>query len=290
MHSMTGYGRGALSEDGRGWTMEIKTVNHRYLDVSFRLPRQMSFLEGPLRELIRQHVARGRVDVALSVKNDGDDGVVVSPDLAAIRAWMQAFKQVESACGLYDNIQMADLLEQPGLFVVTDRDDSGEAVQAAVLKLAGTVLEAVVAMRRAEGAAIAADLQAHLDALEAVHQALAAIAPSMPASFRDRLMARLSDAGITDADPQRIAQETALFADRCAIDEELARLAAHIGQMRGIIAAGGECGKRLDFLLQEMNREANTIASKSADIEVTRQAVEAKCIIEKLREQVQNVE
>lgn len=294
MQSMTGYGRRQISRDGREMTVEIKTVNHRFLDLSFRLPRALSFAEDALRKLIGASLRRGHADVNVTYVNlrpDAkevrvDEGLVLQYREALLNARQIARKERSSV----RDEDVAWIVTQPDVMQVTVKEEDQEAVLSLLLDTARDALADVTDMRKKEGEALKADLSLHLTETARLRDEIAALAPRVPILYQEKLKNRLKELGVQEIDPQRLAQEVALMADRCAIDEELSRLVSHIDQMRAALEAEGEVGRRLDFLTQELNREVNTIGSKASDAEITKHVVAAKSEIEKLREQVQNVE
>lgn len=294
MRSMTGYGRRQVSRDGREITVEIKTVNHRFLDLSCRLPRALSFAEDAVRKQISQTLRRGHADVNvnyLNLRQDArevrlDEGLVLQYKEALLNARQIARKERSSIRD--ENVEW--ILQQPDVLQVTVKDEDQEAVLALLKDALDEALSDVIAMREKEGDALKADLTLHLNETACLRDEIALLAPKVPKIYQEKLQARIKELGVKELDEQRLAQEVALMADRCAIDEELSRLESHIGQMRQALEAEGETGRRLDFLTQELNREVNTIGSKASDAEITKLVVTAKTEIEKLREQVQNVE
>lgn len=289
MRSMTGYGRRQLSRDGREITVEIKTVNHRFLDVASRLPRALSFAEDAVRKQLSACLRRGHADVAVTYTNLRADARTVAVDEGLARQYKAALDKL-SALMDGQEAPLSLIAAQPDVLRVTLCEEDQEAVLALLQDALAETLADVNAMREKEGAALRTDLSFHLDQVEKLRDQIAQIAPGVPKAYQERLQARLCELGVKELDEQRLAQEVALMADRCAIDEELARLESHIAQMRQAMAENGEVGRRLDFLTQELNREVNTIGSKASDAEITKLVVAAKSEIEKLREQVQNVE
>lgn len=290
MQSMTGYGRCQAVLDGREMTLEVKTVNHRFLDLSFRLPRSVGFLEEMLRRELASGFQRGHMDVFVAYRNTRSDARQVRVDAALAGAYMEAARQVQEIAGAGEPLSAAQLMALPDVVQITEaQEDQGAVEQLAKLALEQVTTQ-VRAMRAREGDALRRDLTEHLDALAQLRERMAARAPQVPQAYRERLTARLAELAVEPVEPQRLAQEVAIFADKCAIDEELSRLASHIAQMRACLDEDGAVGRRLDFLTQEMNREVNTIGSKASDLEITQAVVAAKSEIEKLREQVQNVE
>ncbi len=290
MRSMTGYGRHAVQQDGREATVELKSVNHRYLDFGFRLPRDMQYLEGDMRSQISDALSRGRVDVVLTYVNHRGDARQVSADMALAQTYHKAFKRLKKDLSLSGGLRFADLAAAPGVLTVTQAAEDEQMVAALVQQALAGALEALIASREREGAAMQADMQGIARQLEDIHQQIAALAPQQPERYAQRLTERLKQLRPEEIDPQRLAQEVALFADRCAVDEELARLRAHLDSLNALLGDSQPLGRRLDFLVQEMNREVNTIGSKTSELAITQLVLDAKNALEKLREQLQNVE
>ena len=289
MQSMTGYGRCRVCEDGRELTLELKAVNHRFLDISFRLPKNLAFLEDALRTRINQsQLRRGHVDVFVTYQNTRTDAREVRIDTALLEAFNNALKAVKKPLDGFRRASAAEVLNLSGALSVAQAEEDTEAVTALALQAFDGAAAALTAMRDREGAHLAEDLLANLNELAVLRQKIAERTPSVPEEYRVRLMTRLQEWQVDSIDPQRVAQEVAIMADRCAIDEELSRLEGHIAQFTDSVKNGAEVGRKLDFLLQEMNREVNTTGSKASDASITQAVVDAKCIIEKLREQVQN--
>lgn len=290
MRSMTGCGRCQRQAGDWEITVELKAVNHRFLDVSCRLPRSIAFLEEPVRQAISAQMKRGHVDVFVTVRRVGESASQVQVDAPLAASYMQAAKAIASAIGKASLPTVAEVMKLEGVLSLVEGDMDQEAVSALCRQAADQAVSQLCLMREKEGANLQADLSAHLEAAAALREKILLRAPLVVEEYRTRLQQRLAQM-LTDAvEPQRLAQEVALMADRCAIDEELSRLESHIGQMRLFLDAHGEIGKKMDFLIQEMNREANTIGSKASDAQIAQHVVDLKSEIEKLREQVQNVE
>ena len=289
MQSMTGYGRCRVCEEGRELTLELKAVNHRFLDISFRLPKNLAFLEDMLRTRINQSALyRGHLDVFVTYQNTRTDAREVRIDSALLEAFNTALQAAEKPLENFQKASVTEVLSLSGALSVAQAEEDTEAVTALAFKAFDRAVEALKAMREREGAHLQKDLLENLAELAVLRDKVAQRAPSVPEEYRARLAARLDEWQVNSVDPQRIAQEVAIMADRCAIDEELSRLQGHIVQFTDTVKNGIEVGRKLDFLLQEMNREVNTTGSKASDAQITQCVVDAKCIIEKLREQVQN--
>lgn len=288
--SMTGYGRCILARDGREVTLELKSVNHRFLDIAFRMPRSFAFLESELRARMAERLTRGHVDVFISYKNTRADARQVRLDGQLLNAYLTALRAGGSQAGLDDDLCLRDVLNMQDVLSVEEAEEDQEALSALVYDALDAALASLAQMRATEGAALQADVMARLERLETLSQEMDARAPEWLAEYREKLRARIDEICSAQLDETRLAQEVALTADRAAIDEETVRLRSHISQMRALLASDEPTGRKLDFLVQEMNREVNTTGSKSSDIRLTNLVVEAKSEIEKMREQIQNIE
>jgi len=291
MLSMTGYGQAVRERDGRELAVEVRCVNHRYLDLNIRAPRAVSFLEDRVRALAAQRLERGHADITVTYRNKREDAVVIEVDEGLARSYRDALRRLNEVLDTPEGQTMpgpAFYAGLPGVLKETPRAEDQDALRALLEEALSDAFDQVAAMRAREGARLKADLACHADALSALRKKISAQAGELPGLYRAQLTERLRQLDVT-VDPQRLAQEVALFADRAAIDEELARLSSHLLQLAAMAEEEGALGKKMDFIIQEMNREANTIASKSPALSVTDLAVQCKNEIEKLREQVQNV-
>lgn len=289
MLSMTGYGRATCEVDGRQLTIELKSVNHRFLDLSFRMPRNLMFLEDEARKAIGARLARGHVDVFMTYRNLRSDAKKVTVDRALFDAYASALDSVADS-GLRDDRSLMSVARMPDVMVITEAEEDQEALRALLREALGQALDALVAMREREGVAMAADLGAKVDAIEAMTRQIEERYPQTVEEYTARLRASIEELIGQGVDEARLLTEVAIMADRSAIAEETVRLRSHVQQLRECFAKAEPIGRRLDFLVQELNREVNTISSKSQDIPITRLAVDCKAEIEKLREQLQNVE
>ena len=304
--SMTGYGTGTAKDDSLTVTVEIRTVNHRFLDLHIRVPREYQFLENEAASLLRGAVSRGRVDVGVTVTNPAADAFQINYELAqrymtVINRLTAEYASAYCKSATTPVPDMARLLGLPGVLRNSDEDVLERAGEVAekIVKLMKeslqTALESVLAMRRREGDALMNDMLANLAAIENSTGEIRKFSQNAPAEHFEKLRARL-DRLLSQIvpqgaiDQQRLAGEAAILADKCDISEELARMDSHIEQYRALVSADEKTGKKLDFLLQEMQREANTILSKSDILEITHRGISIKTDVEKLREQVQNVE
>lgn len=290
MRSMTGCGTGKVSRNQWEVTVELKTVNHRYLDLAIRLPRNLNFLESCLRDGIAAGMKRGHVEVFVNVRNTEKGASRVEIDRELAESYAMAAKQLADLVQDGSKLSVRDLLSLEGVATVTETEMDQELLLSICAEATREAVKQVTEMRDREGAHLREDLLFHLNASAALREKILERAPQVPEEYRARLIAKIENLLQDAADPQRIAQEVAIMADRCAVDEELARLESHIAQMRSYLDAKGEIGKKMDFLIQEMNRETNTIGSKASDAEIAQHVVDLKSEIEKLREQIQNVE
>ncbi len=287
MRSMTGYGKCQMQRDTWEVTVELRAVNHRYLDVAMRLPRNLLFLEDGVRKGLQQLV-RGHVDVYITVRQIEGAGRVVEADTALAASYVAAAKAIREATGAKDDLTVSQLMRLEGVTTLTESLMDEEAVSALCAETLNGAIAQLDDMRLREGENLRADLAEHLDQVAELREQVVAYAPKVVEEYRQRLNDRLAKLPIEPVDPARLAQEVALMADKCAIDEELSRLMSHITQLRRYLDMQGETGKKMDFLIQEMNRETNTIGSKCSDAAIAQCVVDMKSEIEKLREQIQN--
>ncbi len=287
MRSMTGYGKCQLQRAPWEVTAELRAVNHRYLDISCRLPRSLSFLEDGVRKALAALV-RGHVDVYLTVRQTEGATRQVETDAALAAAYVEAARVIAEATGAVNDLTVTKLMAMEGVTTVTEAAMDEEAVSALCQEAMAGAIAALDDMRLREGENLRADLSAHLDAAAALREKIIGYASNVVGEYRVKLQERLAKMQVEAIEPARLAQEVALIADKCAIDEELSRLDSHIRQLRRYLDMPGETGKKMDFLIQEMNREANTIGSKCSDADIAQCVVDLKSEIEKLREQIQN--
>lgn len=292
MLSMTGYGRAFMEIDGRQMTVEVKSVNHRFLDLSFRVPRNLMFLEDAARRIVAAKVSRGHVDVFVTYRNLRTDARKVIADEALYNAYADALQQLSavSGGGMRDDRTLMSIARMPDVLSVTEAEEDQDAVLALMREALNGALDQLADMRAREGEAMKRDLADHVDAIERMTAAVEARYPETVAAYQQRLKSAVEELVGSGVDETRLLMEVAIMADRSAIAEEIVRLRSHAQQLRGLFEAAEPVGRRLDFIVQELNREVNTITSKSQDIPITQLTVELKAEIEKLREQVQNVE
>lgn len=291
IHSMTGYGKGEAQVDHLTLSVEIKTVNHRYNDITVKLPRTLLALENEVRRQVGQVLRRGKIDVYVNLGQADESVVVPTVNQPLAQAYNQLFTHLRNELGLSGGVTLEMIVAQKDVVQLREAESSSEGVRDILQLALGRALEQVSAMRRTEGEATTRDLDERLNQLGALLAEIERRAPAIPREWQGKLLERLNRLQPNlEYDPQRVAQELALFADRCDISEELSRFRSHLDQFRSLFNDAEPVGRRMDFLVQELNREVNTMGSKSNDADLTRVVVALKAELEKIREQVQNVE
>ncbi len=290
LRSMTGFGHCEYTENDITFTVEMKTVNHRYTDIFLRMPKQLSPFEDRVRSLVNSRIQRGKIDIYITYDNKSSQAQEVILDEQLAKAYCDAMKKIAEGLGLRDDISASALARFPDILKV-EKKDNDEFIGEILEKAMNKALDELLDMRIREGEKLKESLFANLENIEGFIKKIELKAPFVVREYKEKLESRLSELiDIQRVDEARIAAEVALFADKCSVDEELVRLKSHIHQMRDMLNEGSPVGKKADFLIQEMNREVNTIGSKASDLEITRNVVELKSEIEKLREQIQNIE
>lgn len=288
---MTGYGRYEIEEKERKVNVEISTVNHRYCDLSIRMPKALTHLEDEIRKCIKQFIARGKVEVSIYITSMSADDVEVVVNEPACTAYIEALRKIGAKLGLNDNIGMAEVMRLNDVITIQKKQADLEVIWPMIDQALRQALTQLVAMREKEGMILKKDLLKKADNMLRLVGELEHLSVEVVNTYKLKLEERISRLlEEIPVDETRLAMEVALFADRAAIDEELTRLKSHVGQLKMILEEESSIGRKLDFLMQEMNREANTIASKAGDYTITSYAVELKSEIEKIREQIQNIE
>ncbi len=289
--SMTGYGRAVETVNGREFTVELRSVNNRYLDCTVKMPRMVSFAEDAVKQAVKAAVSRGKVDVFISIKAEGETDTRITLNAAVLQGYLAAMGQMAQEFGVRDDISVSLLSRMPEVFTVDKPQVDEEQLKSDLLGVTAKALESYNAMRTTEGAALDSDLRKRgVTIRELVSQVEAGNAQTV-IDYRTRLENKLREVlANTAIDESRILTEAAIFADKVAVDEETVRLRSHLDQMDSMLTGGGAVGRKLDFLLQEMNREANTIGSKCTDVRLARIVVDIKAELEKIREQTQNIE
>ncbi len=289
--SMTGYGRAVTAVNGREFTVELRSVNNRYLDCTVKLPRSVSFAEETVKQAVKASVSRGKVDVFISIRSESAEDTSIRLNTAVLEGYLAAMRQMTDAYEVDDDISVSVLSRLPEVFSVEKPEVDEKQLLSDLMQAVEQALAGYDAMRCTEGVALDADLRSRGNTiLELVAQVEQGNAQTVR-DYRTRLEAKLKEVlENTNIDESRILTEAAIFADKVAVDEETVRLRSHLQQMNQMLSDGGAVGRKLDFLLQEMNREANTIGSKCTDVRLARIVVDIKAELEKIREQTQNIE
>lgn len=291
--SMTGYGKGVAVEDGRTATVELKSVNHRFLDLGLKLPKSLMFAEDGLRKTIQKSISRGHIDLFISFDDEREkqqNAFKVDYDLAA--KYVLAARELQGRCLIQNNFYVNEVMRMPDVITrESEEEEDGELFAKLAMQACAQALDSLNVMRRREGESLAKDLLAKLDNINATIPKIEQLAPKTLEEYRDKLSARIKEyLQEVPLDEDKLLNEVAFFSDRICIDEEITRLHTHISHFKEILKDGGAVGKKLDFIVQEMNRETNTIGSKCNNAQITECVIFLKSEIEKMREQVQNLE
>lgn len=291
MFSMTGFGKGTCAVDGREMTVELKSVNNRFLDISMRLPRSLSQLEEPFRRALQQRLSRGHIDVFVNYRNTRSDARAVRLDTPLMEAYVQQARKAAEALSLTDDLTLSRVLSLPDVTEIVPADEDEEALLSLGEQAVHLAIDALLKMRLGEGERLKQDLHSRIVRMEEYAAAIEKRAPGVAEDYRKKLTERIEEmVKDTEVDRSRLATEIALFADRAAIDEEIVRLKSHLVHFNELLEVQEPAGRKMDFLIQEMNRECNTIGSKANDAALTDLVLLCKAEIEKLREQIQNIE
>lgn len=291
MHSMTGYGKGVSKRDGKTITIEIKTVNHRFLDCNIKLPRNFLFVEDRVKKAVSSAISRGHVDLYLTYEQSSTDEGAYTVDLELANNYLTAVRQLENGTGLANDVTLSTLLRVGDIVTRQQSVEDEDLLAEMTLEAASEALVNLKVMREKEGQSQKADIASKLGTIEACLDRIKEFAPKVVEDYRALLNARIAEVVEPSlVDKQRLATEVALYADHCTIDEEITRLSTHISNMRSLLEATEPVGRKMDFLVQEFNRETNTIGSKANDMRITKEVLAIKNEIEKMREQAANIE
>lgn len=291
MKSMTGFGRSKLEINSREYIVEIKSVNHKYSDISIKLPRNIMCFEEKIKKIISNNISRGKVDVFVTFNNYSEEGkdVVINKELA--QNYINQLKELAQENGLDDKIRVTEITKMPDVLQLKIKDAESDVIWQELEKCVTEAVNNFVEMREVEGERIKQDLLTRINNVESLVNSIFSNTTGLIEEYVVKLRERIKEILSTDVvDEARLAQEIVIYADKCSVEEELTRLRSHISQFRSLLETKEPVGKKIDFLIQEMNRETNTIASKSVKLEITNLAIEIKTAIEDIREQVQNIE
>ena len=288
--SMTGFGKYSASFENREYQIEIKSVNHRYLDISIKLPRQLSYLEEIIKKVVNSKLKRGKIDIVFTFENFSEEGrnVRINKDLAKL--YIKELRELANEEGISSNIEVTDIAKFPDILnIKTDQDD--DTIKKEAIDVLEKALDQLIEMRSIEGLKIAEDLLKRIEVIEDKVIKISEKSTGLIQEYVVKLEGRIKEILQTDEiDKSRIAQEVVIYADKCSIEEEVTRLKSHVLQFKNLLQVDDAVGKKLDFLVQEMNRETNTIGSKSSCLEITNSVIDIKTELENIREQIQNIE
>ena len=288
--SMTGHGKSSLSINSREYQVEIKTVNHKYIDVNIKMPRIISYLEEDVRKLVVSRIKRGKVDIQISFENYSQDGndVKINTELAQI--YIQSLRKLAEAENLSSNIEVTEITKLPDVLTIKSNLDENETKEE-LLQVVNEAIDKLIQMRKIEGEKISKDILDKIARIEQKNEEIFSLSTGLIEEYVVKLEARVKELLKTEElDKSRLMQEVVIYADKCSVEEEVTRLRSHIYQLRYLINSEEPIGKKMDFLIQEMNRETNTIGSKANNLEITNTVVDIKTILEDIREQIQNIE
>ena len=289
--SMTGFGRGKYENDGREYSVEIKSVNNRYTDISIKIPRNISFLEEKVRKTISNYISRGKVDIFINFENNSDKGKKIRINKEIAKQYIEALRNLQSETDIIDNINVIDIAKMPEVLNVKVEDDEEDLLWQEVQECLNNAITGLLMMRENEGAKIKEDLERRIKSVSEKIDKVKEISTTIVEEYIEKLEKRINELLKTSVvDETRLAQEVVIYSDKCSIEEELTRLNSHVTQFLNLLNESNPVGKKLDFLIQEMNREVNTIGSKANNLEITNLVVDVKTEIENIREQVQNIE
>lgn len=291
MKSMTGYGRAKLEKNNRIYKIEIKSVNHKYSDITIKIPRSLSYLEDDIKKQIASNISRGKIDVFVSFENysQADKKITINEELA--KQYIQKFKKLAEENELSSNISITEITKLPDVVTLKETDDDEEIIKDELLECTKEAINNFIEMRLQEGNKIKEDLKKRIDKVETMVNKISGYSTGLIEEYVVKLEERVKELLKTDiVDKSRLAMEVVLYADKCSVEEELTRLKSHIVQFNNFLEVAEPIGKKMDFLLQEMNRETNTIGSKSGSLEITNLVVNIKTELEDIREQIQNIE
>ena len=288
--SMTGYGKSSLSINSREYQVEIKTVNHKYIDVNIKMPRIISYLEEDVRKLVVSRIKRGKVDIQISFENYSKDGNEVKINTELAQIYIQSLRELAEAENLSSNIEVTEITKLPDVLTIKSNLDEDETKEE-LLQVANEAIDKLIQMRKVEGEKISKDILDKIARIEQKNEEIFGLSTGLIEEYVVKLETRVKELLKTEElDKSRLMQEVVIYADKCSVEEEVTRLRSHIYQLRYLINSEEPIGKKMDFLIQEMNRETNTIGSKANNLEITNIVVDIKTILEDIREQIQNIE
>jgi len=288
--SMTGYGKSNLSINSREYQVEIKTVNHKYIDTNIKIPRIISYLEEDVRKLITSKIKRGKIDISISFENYSKDGNDIKINVDLAKMYIQNLRKLAEEENISSNIEVTEITRLPDVLTIKSNLDE-EQIKKELLQTVEEATDNLINMRQREGEQISRDILSKIEVIEHKKQEIFMLSTGLIDDYVVKLETRIKELLKTeDLDKTRLMQEVVIYADKCSVEEEITRLTSHIEQLRNLINTNEPSGKKMDFIIQEMNRETNTIGSKANNLEITNRVVDIKTILEDVREQIQNIE
>lgn len=288
--SMTGYGKSSLSINSREYQVEIKTVNHKYIDTNIRMPRIISYLEEDVRKLIASKIKRGKVDISISFENYSSDGNDIRINTELAKMYIENLKKLAEEENISANIEVTEITRLPDVLTIKSNLDENQ-IKSELLQVVDDAINQLINMRQNEGNSISEGILAKMSQIEEKNEEIFNLSTGLIDEYVVKLESRIKEILKTEElDKSRLMQEVVIYADKCSVEEEITRLKSHIGQLRNLIDSEGPSGKKMDFIIQEMNRETNTIGSKANNLEIVNRVVDIKTILEDIREQIQNIE
>ena len=291
LKSMTGFGRAKLEKNNRIYSIEIKSINHKYTDISIKMPRSLSYLEEEIKKQITSSISRGKIDVFITFENYSDEGKEIIINKELFKKYVEEFKIIAEENNLSMDIPVTEITKLPDVLNLKNTDDNEDIIASELKECLTEAIKTFVNMRKTEGERIKEDIENRLSRINEIVEKISRLSTGLVEDYVVKLEERIKTILKTDViDQSRLAMETVIYADKCSIEEELTRLKSHINQFNSILKEEKPIGKKIDFLIQEMNREINTTGSKSGSLEITNLVVEAKTELEDIREQIQNIE
>lgn len=291
MKSMTGFGRAKLEIDNRIYKIEIKSVNHKYSDITIKLPRNLNYIEDKIKKQIANSISRGKIDVFVTFEDYSDKGKEIIINNEIVKKYMQEFEKISKENNIKLEVPITEITKLPDVLTLKSIEDDEDIIEKEVLQCLEEAVENFIQMRQTEGTQIKKDLEQRIDGINKLVEKISEYSTGLVEQYVVKLEERIKEILKTDiVDQTRLATEVVIYSDKCSIEEELTRLRSHITQFKEMINDTKPIGKKIDFLIQEMNRETNTIGSKSGSLEITNTVIEMKTQIEDIREQIQNIE
>lgn len=291
LRSMTGYGRSKYENDSREYTVEIKSVNNRYSDISIKMPRNISFLEDNIKKIISNSITRGKVEVFISFSNNSEKGKTIEINKELAKIYIEEMKELASEAGINSNIEVIDVMKMPDILNIKLNEDDEKIITEELINCTREAIDNFIHMREIEGEKIKEDLEKRISLISKKIDKINSISTGLVNEYIVKLEKRINELLKPNVvDEARLAQEIVIYSDKCSIEEEVTRMKSHISQFLSLIEKDNSNGKRIDFLIQEMNRETNTIGSKANNLEITNFVVDIKTELENVREQIQNIE